>query len=48
MNKEHRPRLAGPIVGHVGDGNFHCLLLVDNENPEQMQTGKDLCNRMGQ
>jgi D-lactate dehydrogenase (cytochrome) len=32
--------LIAPIVGHVGDGNFHCLVLVDMEN-EQERTNAD-------
>ena len=28
--------LIAPIVGHVGDGNFHMLLMTDMENPEEV------------
>lgn len=27
---------VSPIVGHVGDGNFHCLLLIDEQNADEM------------
>lgn len=29
-------RLTGPIAGHVGDGNFHCLMVVDPRDQDEM------------
>ncbi|WP_378945630.1 FAD-binding oxidoreductase [Paracoccus sp. R86501] len=40
--------MVGPIVGHVGDGNFHALLLVDPEAPEEVAQAKQLARRMAQ
>src|SRR5690606_16437117 len=31
-----RAKVPTAIVGHVGDGNFHCMLLVDPENPDEI------------
>jgi len=33
--------LISPIVGHVGDGNFHCLPLIDMDNPEEIEKAED-------
>lgn len=38
--------LIAPIVGHVGDGNFHTLLLVDPEKPEELAEAQRLADRM--
>lgn len=32
--------LLTPIVGHVGDGNFHAIVLVDMENPQEIEKAK--------
>lgn len=36
----------GMILGHVGDGNFHCLILVDADNPEEMAAAERLNQRI--
>jgi len=38
--------LLAPIVGHVGDGNFHLLLLVDHNDPEEVARAEGLHRRM--
>ncbi|MFD2630183.1 FAD-binding oxidoreductase [Oceanobacillus kapialis] len=34
--------LLGGIVGHVGDGNYHILLMVDTENPMEMEKASEV------
>lgn len=38
--------IMGPILGHVGDGNFHAILLVDKEDPTEMAVARRLSGRM--
>ena len=38
--------LTAPIVGHVGDGNFHCSLLCDVNDAEEMARGEDFMRRL--
>jgi D-lactate dehydrogenase (cytochrome) len=38
--------LVAPILGHVGDGNFHLTLLVDTADPAEMKSAKILCERL--
>ena len=38
--------LIAPIVGHVGDGNFHLAILVDPDDPEELQRAMTLNDRL--
>jgi D-lactate dehydrogenase (cytochrome) len=38
--------LIAPIVGHVGDGNFHLSILVDMESPEEVQRADEFVGRL--
>ncbi|MFD0048640.1 FAD-binding oxidoreductase [Actinomycetes bacterium NPDC127524] len=34
--------IEGAIVGHVGDGNYHVLFMIDLKNPEEVMEAKKL------
>ncbi|HEY9211440.1 MAG TPA: FAD-linked oxidase C-terminal domain-containing protein [Ancylobacter sp.] len=38
--------LIAPIVGHVGDGNFHTVVLVDMDDPQDLAKVKSFMSRM--
>jgi len=38
--------LQAPLVGHVGDGNFHLVLLVDREKPEEIAEAERINDRL--
>ncbi|MDG2467619.1 MAG: FAD-linked oxidase C-terminal domain-containing protein [Alphaproteobacteria bacterium] len=38
--------LMAPMVGHVGDGNFHLLILVDPDNADEWQRAKTLSSKL--
>jgi len=39
-------RLLAPIVGHIGDGNFHLTLLIDMNDSEEVARAKALNERL--
>ncbi|WP_299817768.1 FAD-linked oxidase C-terminal domain-containing protein [uncultured Roseibium sp.] len=41
-----REGFLAPIVGHVGDGNFHVQILVDLDNPEEVRRTEAFVERL--
>jgi D-lactate dehydrogenase (cytochrome) len=41
-------RLIGPILGHVGDGNFHVTLMVDFADEDEVQRARALVGRLNE
>jgi D-lactate dehydrogenase (cytochrome) len=38
--------LIAPLVGHVGDGNFHLSFVIKKDNPEELQEAERLNGRL--
>jgi D-lactate dehydrogenase (cytochrome) len=38
--------LIAPIVGHVGDGNFHVLVLMDMDSPKEIEEAEAFVSRL--
>ena len=38
--------LIAPLVGHVGDGNFHLVFLIDRDKPEEIAEAERLNDRL--
>uniref|UniRef100_A0A8C8ZLN9 Probable D-lactate dehydrogenase, mitochondrial n=1 Tax=Prolemur simus TaxID=1328070 RepID=A0A8C8ZLN9_PROSS len=39
--------LTGAIVGHVGDGNFHCVMVVNPDDAEELRRVKAFAEQLG-
>jgi len=39
--------LVAPIVGHVGDGNFHCFIPIKPDDEEEHRAAKEFTLRLG-
>jgi D-lactate dehydrogenase (cytochrome) len=38
--------LISPIVGHVGDGNFHCSVMADLDDPAELARAEEFMHRL--
>jgi len=41
-----RMGLIAPIVGHVGDGNFHVMVLMDMDDPKEIAQAEEFVGRL--
>ncbi|XP_075045574.1 putative D-lactate dehydrogenase, mitochondrial [Mixophyes fleayi] len=41
-----KSQLTGPIAGHVGDGNFHCIMVLDLSDKDEVQRVKQFTDRL--
>ena len=42
----HECGILAPLMGHVGDGNFHFVIPVDRGNSKEWETVKGFCERL--
>jgi D-lactate dehydrogenase (cytochrome) len=40
--------LIAPIAGHVGDGNFHVMVLMDADDPKEIETAEAFVGRLNE
>lgn len=40
--------IEGPILGHVGDGNFHAILMVDKSDPVDVKRAKAVAEQLAE
>jgi D-lactate dehydrogenase (cytochrome) len=38
--------ITAPVLGHVGDGNFRMVLMIDPENAREVQRAKEVNHRL--
>ncbi len=37
---------SAPMLGHVGDGNFHCFVTMDPNDPDEISEAKHFHERL--